>query len=150
MKFSFFFDGILPSAVEIFTGQKYSTEDNAIAEAILKQVKKEEYHNNIYTTDRGLQSTRTIKEFEEKNIQFIVRSRENRKFEEIESFLKTESLVKWDDWEVIKDSKVNFTQENLYKTNVETSIIGKKKWKHIFGCWSLKIEKRQRILVYNQ
>ncbi|WP_294281711.1 transposase [uncultured Chryseobacterium sp.] len=92
MKFSFFFDGILPSAVEIFTGQKYSTEDNAIAEAILKQVKKEEYHNNIYTTDRGLQSTRTIKEFEEKNIQFIVRSRENRNLKRLNLFSKQKAL----------------------------------------------------------
>lgn len=106
VKFSFSFDGILPSAVEIFTGQKYSTEDNALAESILKQVKKEEYHDNIYIIDRGLQSTRTMKEFEEKCIKFIVRSKENRKFEEIESFLKAENPIKWDDWEVIKDSKV--------------------------------------------
>lgn len=106
VKFSFSFDGVLPSAVEIFTGQKYSTEDNALAEAILKQVKKEEHHDNIYIIDRGLQSTRTIKEFEEKDIKFIVRSKENRKFEEIESFLKPESTVEWDSWKVIKDSKV--------------------------------------------
>lgn len=106
VKFSFSFDGVLPSAVEIFTGQKYSTEDNALAEAILKQVKKEEHHDNIYIIDRGLQSTRTIKEFEEKDLKFIVRSKENRKFEEIESFLKPESPVEWDGWKVIKDSKV--------------------------------------------
>ncbi|WP_426476387.1 IS4 family transposase [Chryseobacterium sp. CBSDS_008] len=106
VKFSFSFDGILPSAVEIFTGQKYSTEDNALAESILKQVKKEEYHDNIYIIDRGLQSTRTMKEFEEKCIKFIVRSKENRKFEEIGSFLKAENPIKWDDWKVIKDSKV--------------------------------------------
>lgn len=106
VKFSFSFDGVLPSAVEIFTGQKYSTEDNALAEAILKQVKKEEHHDNIYIIDRGLQSTRTIKEFEEKDLKFIVRSKENRKFEEIESFLKPENPVEWDGWKVIKDSKV--------------------------------------------
>lgn len=106
VKFSFSFDGILPSAVEVFTGQKYSAEDNALALAILNQVKKEEYHDNIYIIDRGLQSTRTMKEFEEKCIKFIVRSKENRKFEEIESFLTTENPIKWDDWEVIKDSSV--------------------------------------------
>lgn len=106
VKFSFSFDGVLPSAVEVFTGQKYSTEDNALAEAILKQVKKEEHHDNIYIIDRGLQSTRTIKEFEEKDLKFIVRAKENRKFEEIESFLKPESPVEWDGWKVIKDSKV--------------------------------------------
>jgi len=106
VKFSFSFDGILPSAVEIFTGQKYSAEDNALAEAIFKQIKKEDHHHNIYTIDRGLQSTRTMKEFEEKCMKFIIRSKENRKFEEIESFLETENTLKWNDWKVIKDSKV--------------------------------------------
>ena len=106
VKFSFSFDGILPSAVEIFTGQKYSAEDNALAEAVLSQVKKEEHHDNIYVIDRGLQSTRTMKDFEEKSLKFIIRSREKRKFEEITSFIETEIPVKWDDWEVIKDSKV--------------------------------------------
>ncbi len=106
VKFSFSFDGILPSAVEIFTGQKYSAEDNALAAAVLSQVKKEEHHDNICVIDRGLQSTRTMKDFEEKNLKFIIRSKENRKFEETESFLETENPLKWDDWEVIKDSKV--------------------------------------------
>lgn len=106
VKFSFSFDGILPSAVEIFTGQKYSAEDNALAEAVLNQVKKEEHHNNIYVIDRGVQSTRTMKDFQEKCLKFIIRSKENRKFEEMESFLETETPVKWNDWEVIKDSKV--------------------------------------------
>lgn len=106
VKFSFSFDGILPSAVEIFTRQKYSAEDNALAEAVLSQVKKEEHHDNIYVIDRGLQSTRTMKDFEEKSLKFIIRSREKRKFEEITSFIETKIPVKWDDWEVIKDSKV--------------------------------------------
>lgn len=107
VKFSFSFDGILPSAVEIFTGQKYSAEDNALAEAILSQVKKEEHHDNMYVIDRGLQSTRTMKDFEEKSLKFIIRSKEKRKFEEITSFIEKETPVKWNDWEVIKDSKVN-------------------------------------------
>lgn len=106
VKFSFSFDGILPSAVEIFTEQKYSAEDNALAEAVMSQVKKEEHHDNMYVIDRGVQSTRTMKDFEEKGLKFIIRSKENRKFEEIESFLETESPIKWNDWQVIKDSKV--------------------------------------------
>lgn len=105
MKFSLSFDGILPSGVEVFTGQKYSSEESALPETILKQVKKEEHHDNIYVIDRGLQSTRTMKHFEEKSVKFIIRSKENRKFEELESFLD-EKKQKWDDWELIKDSKV--------------------------------------------
>lgn len=106
VKFSFSFDGILPSDVEVFTAQKYSAEDNALPEAILKQVKKEEHHSNIYVIDRGLQSTRVMRDFEQKSVKFIIRSKENRKFEEVESFLETEKPLQWDGWEVIKDSKV--------------------------------------------
>lgn len=106
VKFSFSFDGILPSGVEVFTGQKYSSEEAALPEAILKQVKKEEHHENIYLIDRGLQSTRVMKDFDEKSVKFIIRSKENRKFEEIESFLDGKKSQKWDDWEVMKDSKV--------------------------------------------
>lgn len=106
VKFSFSFDGTLPSGVEVFTGQKYSSEDATLPEAILKQVKKEEHHDNIYVIDRGLQSTKTMHDFEEKSVKFIIRSKENRKFEEIEAFLQTEKPLKWDNWTVIKDSKV--------------------------------------------
>ena len=106
VKFSFSFDGILPSGVEVFTGQKYSSEEAALPEAILKQVKKEEHHENIYVIDRGLQSTRVMKDFDEKSVKFIIRSKENRKFEEIESFLDGKKSQKWDDWEVMKDCKV--------------------------------------------
>lgn len=106
VKFSFSFDGILPSGVEVFTGQKYSSEENALPEAILKQVKKEEHHGNIYVIDRGLQSTRVMKDFDEKSVKFIIRSKENRKFEEAESFLDEKKSQKWDDWKVVKDSKV--------------------------------------------
>ncbi|WP_409151595.1 IS4 family transposase [Sphingobacterium sp. BS-2] len=106
VKFSFSFDGILPSGVEVFTGQKYSSEESALPEAVLKQVRKEEHHDNIYVMDRGLQSTRSKKEFEEGSVKFIIRSKDNRKFEEIESFLDEKESPKWDDWEVLKDSKV--------------------------------------------
>lgn len=106
VKFSFSFDGFLPSGMEVFTGQKYSAEDNALFEAILKQVKREEHHSNIYVIDRGLQSTRAMKNFDEKSVRFIIRSRENRKFEEVVSLLNTENPMKWEDWKLLKDSKV--------------------------------------------
>lgn len=106
VKFSFSFDGILPSGVEVFTSQKYSSEESALPEAILKQVKKEDHHSNIYVIDRGLQSTRMMKEFDQKSVNFIIRAKENRKFEEIESLINSSSILQWEDWDVIKDSKV--------------------------------------------
>ena len=69
-------------------------------------MKKEEHHDNIYVIDRGLQSTRTMKEFEEKSVKFIIRSKENRKHEEVASFLDENKSQKWEDWTLVKDSKV--------------------------------------------
>ena len=106
VKFSFSFDGILPSGVEVFTAQKYSSEESALPQAILKHTLKEVGHDNIYVIDRGLQSTRTMKEFDEQSIKFIIRSKENRKFEEIETYLDLENPLKWEDWGLVKDSKV--------------------------------------------
>lgn len=106
VKFSFSFDGILPSGVEVFTAQKYSSEESALPQAILKHTLKEIGHDNIYIIDRGLQSTRTMKEFDEQSIKFIIRSKENRKFEEIETYLDLENPLKWEDWGLVKDSKV--------------------------------------------
>ena len=71
-----------------------------------KAGKKEEHHGNIYVIDRGLQSVRVMKEFEEKSVKFIVRSKENRKFEEVESYLTSQGSERWNDWTVLKDSKV--------------------------------------------
>lgn len=112
VKFSFSFDGILPSGVEVFNTQKYSSEETALPEAILEQVKKEEHHDNIYIIDRGLQSTRAMKNFDQKAVKFIIRSKENRKFIETASFLDSENIQKWEDWEVIKDSKVKLYTGN--------------------------------------
>ncbi|MGJ1203330.1 transposase [Sphingobacterium lactis] len=66
----------------------------------------------MYVIDRGLQSTRTMKEFEEGSVKFIIRSKGNRKFEEIEPLLDAEKSLKWDDWEVLKDSKVKLYTGN--------------------------------------
>ncbi|WP_343663916.1 transposase [Chryseobacterium mucoviscidosis] len=94
LKFSFSFDGILPSGVEVFNEQRYSSEDLALPEVILKQMKKEEHHGNIYVMDRGLQSAKTMMNFDENSVKFIVRLKENRKFEEKESFLTAQSIIK--------------------------------------------------------
>ena len=107
IKYSFSFDGILPAGVEIFNTQSYVTEENALPEAVLKQVKKDTDHRNIYIIDRGLQSTRTMKDFTQKNIKFVIRARENRKHVEIESLIKENQDLDIGDNLLIKDSIIN-------------------------------------------
>ncbi|MDA6069522.1 hypothetical protein NJT12_07820 [Flavobacterium sp. AC] len=106
IKFSISFDGILPAGVEIFNTKNYASEENALPEAILKQVKKDVDHRNIYIIDRGLQSTRVMKDFSQKNIKFVIRSKENRKYQEIESLIKEGQDLDIGDNLLIKDSIV--------------------------------------------
>jgi transposase len=106
IKYSVSFDGILPAGVEIFNTQSYSAEDNALPEAVLEQVKKDTEHRNIYIIDRGIQSTRTMKDFSEKNIKFVIRAKENRKHEEIESLIKENQDFDIGDNLLIQDSIV--------------------------------------------
>ena len=107
IKYSVSFDGILPAGVEIFNTQRYSAEDNALPEAVLKQVKRDPEHCNIYIIDRGIQSTRTMKDFTQKNIKFVIRSKENRKYEEIKSLIEDNQDLDIGDNLLIKDSIVN-------------------------------------------
>lgn len=106
IKYSVSFDRILPSGVEIFNTQSYSSEENALPEAVLKQVKKDTDYRNIYIIDRGLQSTRTMKDFTQKNIKFVIRARENRKHEEIKSLIKENQDLDIGDNLLIQDSIV--------------------------------------------
>lgn len=91
IKYGVSFDGALPAGVEIFNTQSYVTEENALPDVILKQVKKDTEHRNIYIIDRGVQSARTMKEFSQKDVKFVIRARENRKHLEIESLIKEKS-----------------------------------------------------------
>jgi hypothetical protein len=107
VKYSVSFDGILPTGVEIFNTQSYASEEKALPEAILKEVKRDTGHRNIYIIDRGLQSTRAMKDFSQKNIKFVIRSKENRKHQEIESLIKEGQNLDIGDNLLIKDSIVN-------------------------------------------
>lgn len=64
--------------------------------------------------DRGLQSTRTMQDFTSKNIPFIIRSKQNRKFNEIESLLTDINQQESDNYTLIKDARVNlFTGKKI-------------------------------------
>ena len=106
VKYSIAFDGVLPCSSNIFTSAKYSSEDIALPEVVMNHVKQEADHRNIYVLDRGLQSTRTMKEFSRSNITFICRAKENRKYEEQESLITEGQSLDLGDLMLIMDSKV--------------------------------------------
>jgi hypothetical protein len=106
VKYSIAFDGILPCYSNVFTSASYSSEDIALPEVIINHVKQDSDHQNIYVLDRGLQSTRTMKAFNTKEITFICRAKENRKYVELESLLSKNQNVDLGETLLIKDSKV--------------------------------------------
>ncbi len=106
VKYSVGFDGILPCEAKIFTTSKYSNEDTALPEVVSSHVKQENGHQNIYVLDRGLQSTRTMKAFNKESVQFIVRTKENRKYVELDSLITDDSETDLGSLTLVKDSKV--------------------------------------------
>lgn len=105
-KYSVSFDGILPCGLEVFTDATYLSEDIALPQAILNHVKKETDHNNIYIFDRGVQSTRTMKNFSKDKIPFVARLKENRKYVEKENLMKAKQSSDLGESILLKDSKV--------------------------------------------
>lgn len=106
VKYSISFDGLLPCDVEVFNDNKHACEDNALPKAIMGHVKKEKGHQNIYVVDRGIQSTRTINEFNNNAVTFIVRAKENRKYEEVSSLMMQNQELDLGESILVKDSKV--------------------------------------------
>ena len=106
VKFSVALDNHLPCELKAFTSSSYCSEDIALPEVILNHVKKESNHQNIYVLDRGLQSTRTMNDFNKKSIKFICRAKENRKYEEQKSLIAADTKTDLDDSILIKDSIV--------------------------------------------
>ena len=104
VKFSVAFDGMLPCDAMLFTDARYGNEDNALPEVVRSHIKQEPGHRNIYVLDRGLQSTRTMRDFSREDITFIARSKENRKHVELESMLTVDTDL--GGLTLIKDSQV--------------------------------------------
>lgn len=106
VKYSIAFDGILPCDSNVFTSPSYASEDVALPEAVMSHVKKQPNHQNIYVLDRGLQSTRTMNAFSNDSITFICRAKENRKYIELESFVKKNQDLDLGESTLIKDCRV--------------------------------------------
>lgn len=106
VKYSIAFDGVLPCQSHVFTSKGYASEDLALPEAVMAHVKKETDHQNIYVMDRGLQSIRNMKTFSSNAITFICRTKENKKFVELESLIQEKQDLDLGESNLLKDSKV--------------------------------------------
>jgi len=62
---------LLPCQSEVFTSPQYGSEDMALPQVVMNYVKKQTHHQNIYVLDRGLQSTKNMDNFTQKEITFV-------------------------------------------------------------------------------
>ncbi|MCF0075731.1 transposase [Dyadobacter sp. CY261] len=106
VKYSIAFDGMLPCHSDVFAAAGYASEDMALPEAIMGHVRKDDGHRNIYVMDRGLQSTRVMKAFNDQKVAFIARTKENRKFVELESFIGANQDLDLGESTLVRDCKV--------------------------------------------
>lgn len=106
VKYSVAFDGLLPCRSMVYNTAEYSSEDMALPNVIMDHVRQEAHHKNIYVIDRGLQSTGTMKSFNDGSVPFIVRAKENRKYVELRSLLHKDQDLDLGDLDLVRDSKV--------------------------------------------
>jgi hypothetical protein len=107
VKYSTAFDGILPCLSEVFTASAYGSQDIALPEVVRSHVMQDADHRNIYILDRGLQSTRNMKDFSANSINFIIRAKENRKYIELDNLMNQDTDTDLESLVLIKDSIVN-------------------------------------------
>jgi transposase len=81
VKYTMAFDGLLPCSAQAFSESSYNSEDMALPQLVWQHVRQQAGHKNIYLLDRGLQSARSLKAFEQQQVSFVCRAKENRKYE---------------------------------------------------------------------
>lgn len=106
VKYSMVFDGLLPCHCEVYTDNKYLSEDNALPAAIEGYIKKDKWHANIYVFDRGIQSGHTLSKYSGAGVSFVGRLKEKRKHKELESLLTAQTILEWEHYALLQDSKV--------------------------------------------
>ena len=86
VKYTMAYDGIDVTYAAAHTLPRYADEDNALGEAILSMVKKDETTkaNSIYTFDRGVKGGQLISDFKSEGLRFVGRLNNNRKLDVVE------------------------------------------------------------------
>jgi hypothetical protein len=84
IKYTISLTDILPSSVEMFTGQTELSEDITIPKVILKNLDKRQ--DNIFVFDRGVQSRNQFCKMDENAFKFVTRLREVARHEILRSY----------------------------------------------------------------
>ena len=78
IKYTFAFDGILPSAGKVFTHKTYISESIAVPELIYSYTEKN--HGAIFVFDRGMESRQVMDQFTGSETHFVTRIKSNSRY----------------------------------------------------------------------
>lgn len=123
LKYTVAFDGLSACNVELFTDTKYASENNAIPELILKDVCKTGSQLNIYTFDRGVDSTKVFSNFSENCIRFVGRLKTNRLYHIIESDEVTLENRDLGNLQLVSSQVVNLSSKHDFDYNQSYRLI---------------------------
>ena len=130
IKFTAAFDGLTACAFDIFTESKYTCEDLAIPEVILKNASQEGARLNIYTFDRGVTACKTFATLTNEEILFVGRLKTNRKFEVVGTDQLDETERDLGELNLLSSQTVHLFNDNKVDTaNTYRLIIAERKEK---------------------
>ncbi len=130
IKFTAAFDGLTACAFDVFTDKKYTSEDRAIPEVVLKNALKEGTQTDIYTFDRGVTASKTFATLSQKDIFFVGRLKTNRKFGVVNTDQWTEPEKDLGELNLLNSQTVYLFNDNKVDTeNVYRLVIAERKQK---------------------
>lgn len=119
IKYTMAYDGFAVRLAEVFNKAVYLSEDMAIPKVVLKLVKKDSRHTNLYVIDRGLSSLDNFNAINECDGKFVGRIKTSRNMEVVESLMKEDTDTDLGNLELYEDNIVHL-YDNEEKKYSET------------------------------
>lgn len=87
IKYTMAYDGFSAKLAEVFSDSTYLSEDMAMPEVVMRLIKKDTGHENLYVLDRGFSSLRNYENVTAHDGKFVGRIKTNRKMEVLRSLM---------------------------------------------------------------
>ena len=116
VKYTMSLTNLLPSSVEVFTGQQYLSEDLAIPQAIKGHIDRSK--DNVFVFDRGVSSRKAFNEMDNGDLRFVTRINPKARHEVVERFILPEEGIRTGNLVVRSDEQVLLFDKHSKRSNV--------------------------------
>ena len=103
IKYTMAYDGFAARLAEVFSEPKYLSEDEAMPEVVMKLVKKDSRHENLYVLDRGLSALKNYDMITSGEGVFVGRIKTNRRMETVRSLMSEDTDTDLGNLELVDD-----------------------------------------------